>query len=320
MGEEVFSIPIRETDAYGNNQIVIQIREQAGVHHAFMRRYQNFSPLPGMKEVELSQLAPTEDYCHYDDGLGSQRGQAAGLNFQLISAPAYAQTGSVERGTSLFSNNSSYDEVSAWLKSSDPFVRRRARRDLANLGAQSLPIVTKLLDENDYQLKLGGLVAVAELPAAVRASLPNELRITIARNLSNDDSTIRQAAEAAYRPPLLCIPRAQPEKATIFLATHVIKQLDQAERALDKAQQINSSQFPAFADLLTEDKTFNPMIFSGESNEKFIVVVASVSNGLAAFSLRPALEQALGVAVRPDHKDVLAKDLGLPEGKVKSCG
>jgi hypothetical protein len=72
--------------------------------------------------------------------------------------------------------------------------------ELSKLGAAAIPIIENLLSSKDYRLRLGGLVAVADMPPQLRAQLPGSIMDRVRTYTGHIDPAIRDAAVRALQP------------------------------------------------------------------------------------------------------------------------
>jgi hypothetical protein len=177
----------------------ITLARDAGGHviGASLRRYEYERSIgPGVQQ--LDKLRIEEKDCESKTSTNSPTSA-----FPLIKR-AYGQTGQRPRSQSLSDVLSQSDlknpEVVRRLFSiEDPFVRRRARDELAQQGVDAIPVIQILLRSPNYSVQLGSLVALGKLPQSVRAQVPADIWQAASALEGHSDPTMQEAARYALR-------------------------------------------------------------------------------------------------------------------------
>jgi hypothetical protein len=102
----------------------------------------------------------------------------------------------IAQGTS-FPKQLSADSLATLLQSDDPFVRRKARRDLGAIGPEAEPTLKRLLESGNYREQIGAVEAINAMKPDARSSLKSDVWRNVEGLKKNADPSLRDSAQRA---------------------------------------------------------------------------------------------------------------------------
>lgn len=192
--DTLFSIPVNATDASSQHQLLLDLKRngKGDVVEATLRHFDGSRPVDSGSK--LKPLPISDAGCEEQTAVTAQRQRSFAIAQSAMAGTA-VQNGPTD-GDELVNNPKLVREL---LTSTDPFVQRKTRDRIAGLGNAAIPIISDLLQQDDYQLQLGGLVALANLAQSARSIVPASVWQSVKKLQNHPDSTMREAAVLALR-------------------------------------------------------------------------------------------------------------------------